>query len=483
MRWLRVIHRYLGIAIGLLMSIWCISGVVMMYVHYPELPSADRLRRLQPLDWTRCCGISDDSLADTTPIDGFQLEAVGARPMLNIKPVGASPRLIDLIDGHTLAKLSTDTAQSVATTFGRATGYSGRPQLQGSIDYDQWTVSGQFKPTRPLFLFAFKDPDGTQLYVSAVTGQVVQVTTTRQRFWNWLGAVPHWLYFTQLRRNVSLWAQVVIWTSLAGCFLILIGIYIGVMQFARSPNKRGSPYRGILWWHHIPGLMFGIFLLTWVASGLVSMNPWGFLDSAGSTRVESLWRGGQTSGAQVKAAIRSLPALARRPHDIVSVESAPLFGQLYLAVTTRTGARLRLDATGSPLPLDDGVWTRIAQQLSPRVRATPEYLPQGDAYYFSRNGHDAKPVYRILSDDEQQTRYYFDPVTAELIATFDSNARWYRWLHQGLHTLDFTAALRERPKWDIAMLILLAGATMSALTGTYIGLRRLTRPLRGGQTS
>jgi uncharacterized iron-regulated membrane protein len=166
----------------------------------------------------------------------------------------------------------------------------------------------------------------------------------------------------------------------------------------------------------------------------------------------------------------------------VSVESAPLFGQLYLAVTTRTGARLRLDATGSPVPLDDGVWTRIAQQLSPRVRAPPEYLPHGDAYYFSRNGHDAKPAYRILSDDEQQTRYYFDPVTAELIATFDSNARWYRWLHQGLHTLDFTAALRARPKWDIVMLILLAGATMSALTGTYIGLRRLTQPLRGGRT-
>jgi uncharacterized iron-regulated membrane protein len=478
MRWLLAIHRYLGIAIGLLMSIWCISGVVMMYVHYPELSSADRQRHLQLLDLTGCCVISDTSLANATPIESFQLETVGARPMLRIEPVGGSLRLIDLLDGHTLRELSTDTAASVATSFARATGYSGQPQLRGRIDYDQWTVSGEFKPARPLFLFALADPDGTQFYVSAVTGQVVQVTTAKQRFWNWLGAVPHWLYFTQLRRNAPVWAQVVIWTSLAGCFLTLLGIYIGVMQFLRSPNERGSPYRGILWWHHVPGLMFGIFLLAWVASGLVSMNPWGFLDSDGSTRAESLLRGGQTSGAAVKAAIRSLPALARRPRDIVSVESARLFGQLYLAVTTQAGARLRFDPTGSPAPLDDAAWTRIAQQLSSRLHATPAFLPHGDAYYFSRNGHDVRAAYRIVGDDEQQTRYYFDPLTAELIATFDSNARWYRWLHQGLHTLDFTATLRARPKWDIVMLILLAGTTMSALTGTYIGLRRLTRPLR-----
>ena len=35
--WLLLLNRYLGIALGALMVIWCLSGVVMMYVSYPAL--------------------------------------------------------------------------------------------------------------------------------------------------------------------------------------------------------------------------------------------------------------------------------------------------------------------------------------------------------------------------------------------------------------------------------------------------------------
>jgi hypothetical protein len=60
-----------------------------------------------------------------------------------------------------------------------------------------------------------------------------------------------------------------------------------------------------------------------------------------------------------------------------------------------------------------------------------------------------------------------------LVAKLDSGARAYRWLHQGLHRLDFTAWLRNRPQWDAFMLALLAGSTALCVTGAYLGLRRL----------
>ena len=69
--------------------------------------------------------------------------------------------------------------------------------------------------------------------------------------------------------------------------------------------------------------------------------------------------------------------------------------------------------------------------------------------------------------------YYLDPLTGQLLNMADENGRWYRWLHSGLHQLDFTHALRTRPLWDVLMLILLAGAASIALTGAYIGIRRL----------
>ena len=107
-------------------------------------------------------------------------------------------------------------------------------------------------------------------------GQIVLWTTASQRFWNWLGTIPHFLYFTKLRSDVVLWSQIVIWAATLGTFLALFGLYLGIAQLGSA--ARLSPYRGLLSWHHIVGLLFGLVTLTWVVSGLVSMNPWGFLE-------------------------------------------------------------------------------------------------------------------------------------------------------------------------------------------------------------
>ena len=42
-RGLIVLHRYLGVAVGLVMTVWCLSGFVMMYSGYPCLTEAERL--------------------------------------------------------------------------------------------------------------------------------------------------------------------------------------------------------------------------------------------------------------------------------------------------------------------------------------------------------------------------------------------------------------------------------------------------------
>ena len=311
--------------------------------------------------------------------------------------------------------------------------------------------------------------------MSAASGKVVQITTAHERFWNWLGAIPHWLYFAELRRNTALWSQVVIWTSLAGCFLTLIGIYIGFRQFLQQPAERWSPYRGMLLWHHIPGLIFGVFALTWVASGLVSMNPWGFLDSDGHRLASRILRGEPTTGAQLKASLRSLRAVAKLP-GIVSIESAPLWGKLYLVATTQQGAQWRFDAGGASARIASADWTKAVDALGGQNGRGPDLVTEGDNYYFERRGFDAPfPAYRIVADDPGRTRYYLDPLTAGLLATFDGDAKWYRWLHQGVHTLDFARVLRTRPGWDVLMLVLMSGVTMICVTGTYLGVRHLSR--------
>ena len=52
----------------------------------------------------------------------------------------------------------------------------------------------------------------------------------------------------------------------------------GIAQLRGSSTSKISPYRGWFYWHHIAGLLFGIVTMTWAFSGLLSMNPWGFLE-------------------------------------------------------------------------------------------------------------------------------------------------------------------------------------------------------------
>src|SRR6185437_7287407 len=160
------------------------------------------------------------------------------------------------------------------------------------------------------------------------------------------------------RRNGPLWTLIVIWTSLAGSFLALTGLYLGIQRFVRRPRGRWSPYRGLLLWHHVPGFIAGVFALTWVASGLVSMNPWGFLDSTADPPGPQ-----PLTGLQVKQALATL-AREGLPRGSVSIDSALLNGQLYLISARADGARTRLDSQASPAPLTAPEVTQWVHTLS-----------------------------------------------------------------------------------------------------------------------
>ena len=87
----------------------------------------------------------------------------------------------------------------------------GAPQYASTLRHDarltvsdQWTLSSAIRPLMPLHRLGLGDVAGTELYVSALTGEPVLKSTRRERLWNYLGAVTHWLYFTPLRRNTGL---------------------------------------------------------------------------------------------------------------------------------------------------------------------------------------------------------------------------------------------------------------------------------------
>jgi hypothetical protein len=468
-RLLLLLHRYLGIAVGALMVMWCLSGIVMMYVSYPALAESTRLQHLDTIDWNGCCDVSGLSPLLAGPAARLRIEMLAGRPVMHL--LTESNRPIDLISGSVITAISAAQASAVASGF--ASDAATAPRLLELLDHDQWTVSGDFNAARPLYHFALNDAARTEVYVSSITGKAVQATTARQRFWNWLGAVPHWLYFTQLRHNPALWSQLVIYAALLGCLLTGIGIFLGVRQVSIAPAGRFSPYRGLNLWHHIGGLCFGLFTLTWVLSGLLSMNPWGLLEGGGA-RSESLKMRGNAE-LSLRELNSALHALAQTPVvGIVSLQAAPLDGKVYFVGSTTRGQRQRLDAQAASAPLDSGTLEHLFNaSIGSAATISLERLNQEDNFYFTHHAAQASlPVYRAVLPDTG-TRYYIDPESGMILAKFDVNARGYRWWHEGLHRMDFTKPLRGRPQWDALMLLLMSGVTLVCVTGAYLGYRRL----------
>ena len=89
-------HRYLGVAVGLLMVMWFASGIVMMYVAYPERSEKERLRTLPPITWDLCCDLDQQQMADDQPIRAAVLESLRGEPVLRLRPDGQPERMAAL---------------------------------------------------------------------------------------------------------------------------------------------------------------------------------------------------------------------------------------------------------------------------------------------------------------------------------------------------------------------------------------------------
>ncbi|MDX1562360.1 MAG: PepSY domain-containing protein, partial [Gammaproteobacteria bacterium] len=446
-----LLHRYLGIALGLVVSVWCLSGFVMMYVQYPELTPEQQATSLAPLDLTECCRLPADlSAIAHEPLESLRIEPMAGRPLLRLVLESGERYQVDLAHGKFIDGIGESGAAAVAASYAGVAGIDGF-EFQGQLPRDQWTVYGAYDVHRPLFKFSGNDDAGTEWYVSSRTGEVVQWTTASQRFWNWLGAVPHWLYPTLLRQHTLLWSQLVIWLTIFGTFLTVLGVYVGVRQFKARRSGRYSPYRGAALWHHYAGLVMGVFTLIWLVSGFFSMQPWGTLESRSFEAERDRYQGVALTLADALPEIRALAGQAV-PEGTVRLEMPVVAGERMLIAWDGQGRRSRLGHELRPvMPAIRQTVDRAAAMIRPGIDVLREgWIAEHDAYYYSHHDDKALPVYRIVYADRE--RYYLDPVTGAIVHAVDTNGRWYRWFHYALHRGDFTEFVRSRPIWDLMML-------------------------------
>ncbi|WP_313174688.1 hypothetical protein [Massilia sp.] len=483
------LHKWLGVGLALLFLMWFASGIVMVYVPFPALGVDERLAGTAPLRLDGCClGAQEAAARADVAFSEARLGMHGVVPVWRILSSDKRWLTLDARDGAALAALSDAEAAQVAERF------SGRRALHAErLERDQWTVAQGYNPHRPLVRVAMAGADGLELYVSPGAAEVVLDTRRAERAWNWVGAVPHWLYFTQLRRWPELWNGVVVWLSLPGVLLAASGLALGVWQLYLN-RSRWIPYRKFwMRWHHIVGLAAGVACVTWIFSGLLSMNPFGVFSPRGATPGE------RTAWIGEPAALRVNPAqalaLAARPAtreiDLVQLQgrswyrlrgaagpadqvlvSADRANEAVLpalprAAVTAALSTLRVDEAGAGAP----VLTRLAQY---------------DGLYYSREpageaGTHTRPlpVWRAAWADG--VTLYADPASARLLLRADSGTPWQRVLYNGLHSFDF-APLLARPLLRVSLLV---GLCMLGLvlcsTGCVLAWRVLAPARRRGE--
>ena len=112
-----ILHRYLGIAVGLLMLSWFLSGIMMMYVGFPQPLGAERLRSLPNINWQACCHVADGTLPDGQPIARAEIEMLRGVSVLRLPRPPVPEQTINLADGSGVSALELGEAREVALAW------------------------------------------------------------------------------------------------------------------------------------------------------------------------------------------------------------------------------------------------------------------------------------------------------------------------------------------------------------------------------
>lgn len=525
-RWLYLVHRWLGIALGVVMLAWFVSGMVMLYVGYPKLTHEERLAGLPALPAQGCCvplaqareaaegrraeetAGSRAASAGSAPgpaasnpaarrlarlaptLEPWRLTSVAGAPRYIFGDEGRAPVAVDAISGQAIRSVGREAALAAARHFAL-----GAPvRWLDQVDEDAWTHSKALDAHRPLQLVAVDDAASRWLYVSARTGEVVRDASLTERTWGWLGAWLHWLYLFRGGAVDAWWADIVIWLSIAGAVGSLTGLVVGVWRWrfrGRYRSGRRTPYADTAArWHHLAGMAGGLLAFTWVLSGLFSMNPWKVFDAPGPRPDRAAYAGGPLEPGIAPEAATILRRLSEQGRSALELTWHRVGGE-HLVLAHGAGTAALFGADGQRLDaLLPPTWQAAASRLLPGAKVIrQERLDAYDAHYYAREPHTMTgprerplPVWRLHFDDTQHTQAVIDPRTGAIVQITNSHRRADRWLFAFLHSFDLPVLLASRPAWDTWMLgFSLAGV---ALCGTAVvtGWRRLRRPWRRAAT-
>ena len=470
MRVLRWFHRWSGVTLCAMFALWFLTGAVMVFVPFPTLPFEERAARSEIIDFGR--------LLISPAVAGAHF-ATGTVDRL--VSTGSVPTYIGVdATGHTAAVsgetgtrmdiISGAVAGRVASRFGHAAAAT----VVGPFDYDQWVVYQGFDAWRPFYRIELVDRLGTDIYVSATTGEVIQRTRRIERAWNWVGSVTHWIYFVPLRKSFPAWDWVVWSLSLIASVTAVAGIWLGIDRMrAAIRTRRGtiSPFRGLLRWHHIFGLIAGVFVAAWIISGWLSMDH-GRLFTEGEVPAEvmSAYRNGAPSQPPPPPlTVQDLRRLA--PASVISLDR--IAGQEIASASGPEGQGVLLQSGGDVaqhVPTDVVLSAVRSGWPSASIRSIG-VVARNSAY--ARAESVPAGALQVELSVPSPVSLYIDVRSGRPLVLANRGRRVHAWIYYMLHTYNFPGLLSYPRIRVVVLLVPLTLGFAFSVTAVLVGYRRL----------
>lgn len=474
------IHRVLGSVLSILFLVWFLSGFVMLYRSFPRVSIEDRNRVAQALS------------VDIPPIDSVLQHIPTESNILKLdirRYYGQQIYRITTTDSA--YQLTSDfKASSLTPTYEQVEDYAklwcnaGIAKVETLYDIDQWIPFNRLRADLPIYKFHFNDEDKHQLYVSSRTGEALQLTDKDSRFWAWLGAIPHWVYFTPIREDSQFWSTLVIWLSGIGSIMCLAGLVAGIWMFCKrykTKKKFQSPYKKFAYkWHHILGFVFGFFTFTFVFSGMMSLAK--VPDWVAKVHNPDLMRGLHRQVLPVSPKDYVLDyrtVLTAYPNQVKSIEWSSFDETPTYKV--RVGTELLMfDASTNeikPLAVTENDIRKRFTKLHANDDFTISVMTEYDNYYLSKK-HDLElPVYKVTVNDADNSAYYVSPTTGDT-RYFNSKSRMQKWMYQGFHSFNIKFLVDRPVLWHVVMWTTMLGGTFVSATGVWLGYKWIRRKIR-----
>ncbi len=433
----RAVHRRLGLLLGPAVLLWFLSGLVLLWVPYPSLTEQEWFQAAETISPRSCCVPLSRLLQKWDRPEGIEsvrIRMVGGRPVATAQ----------FLDG-TMVALEADTAEPVASLrpewierIARQFSSFSLVEEMNLIDHDVWTVHQRFDPYRPLWKVQLSGENRPVLYISSVTGDVVQDTATGERRWNLVGAVIHWWYWPWLRRRWVWWDQVVWWVSAIGTVTVVAGGLI----LGREWVKRGWSGCCTGHWkvHRLLGVIAGLSACCWMASGWLSMDHgWWFSDGKINVKDRERFMGGRLIPSDVESMADFYATLT--DETVKEIRLIKMNGIVHLVARTS--------------PSHQAIWAMTGQDESPREAFQDEVVKAaarpllGDGLLtmmkVEENDSDtcltigdetASPLTRVATTDVESREVLVDNRTGTVVERLDSSRRLYYRLFNGLHRWD-----------------------------------------------